>query len=309
MEWVWVSRNSLVWAVVFFIAIGARAAEVFHVASFNLENYLLKATENRPAKSAEARAKIRETLRAIRAEVVGLQEVGGPEALRELQSELKAEGLVYPYSEMVGGTDTNIHLAVLSQFPITARRPHTNDSFLLFGRRFWISRGFLEVEIQVNTNYSFTLINAHLKSRLPIPAADEAQLREQEAIVLRGIAAQRLEENPNLNLVVLGDFNDTKSSPAMRALLGGRNALIDTRPAERNGDEAVETRARTAQRNVTWTYYYAADDSYGRIDYVLISRGMAREWREDETYVFTGANWGVASDHRPVIAGFLVPQN
>jgi hypothetical protein len=77
--------------------------------------------------------------------------------------------------------DTNIHIAVLSKFPIVARHPHTNDEFLLDGRRFRVSRGFAEVEIQVATNFTFTLIAAHLKSRLQTPIADEAEERFAEA--------------------------------------------------------------------------------------------------------------------------------
>src|SRR2546430_4302639 len=49
---------------------------------------------------------------------------------------------------------------------------------------------------------------AHLKSRREVPEADEAELREQEAIVLRGIIDARLKANPAANLIVLGDFND-----------------------------------------------------------------------------------------------------
>ena len=40
---------------------------------------------------------------------------------------LDADGLSYPHWEWVSGADTNIHVAVLSRFPILARRPHTND--------------------------------------------------------------------------------------------------------------------------------------------------------------------------------------
>jgi hypothetical protein len=35
-----------------------------------------------------------------------------------------------------------------------------------------------------------------------------------------------------------------------------------------------------------------------------VSPGMAREWVKDESYVFTAANWGLGSDHRPVVVGF-----
>jgi exonuclease III len=56
--------------------------------------------------------------------------------------------------------------------------------------------------------------------------------------------------------------------------------------------------------NVTWTYYYNVEDTYSRIDYILLSPGMAREWLKSETYVLSLPNWGVGSDHRPIVAGF-----
>jgi endonuclease/exonuclease/phosphatase family metal-dependent hydrolase len=55
---------------------------------------------------------------------------------------------------------------------------------------------------------------------------------------------------------------------------------------------------------VTWTHYFARDDSYSRIDYIFLSAGMAREWNRSETYVLAAPNWGLASDHRPIVAGF-----
>ena len=32
---------------------------------------------------------------------------------------------------------------------------------------------------------------------------------------------------------------------------------------------------------------------------------MAREWRKEGTYILTLPDWGVASDHRPLVAEFL----
>jgi endonuclease/exonuclease/phosphatase family metal-dependent hydrolase len=281
------------------------AAEVFRVATYNLENYLHAPLGTRPAKSLEGRAKIRESLRAINADVVALQEIGGTNVLMELRASLMSEGLDYPFWEHVPGWDTNIQVAVLSRFPITARRPHTNDSFLLFGRRFRVSRGFAEVDIKVNDRYSFTLLTTHLKSRRPVPDADEAELREQEALLLREKIDARLAADPNANLIVLGDLNDTHDSKSTRAVIGrGKHALIDTRPAERNGDNQPNPNPRYEPRHVTWTYHYGKEDSYQRIDYILLSRGMAREWNKEETYVLTLPNWGVGSDHRPVVARF-----
>ena len=47
------------------------------------------------------------------------------------------------------------------------------------------------------------------------------------------------------------------------------------------------------------------EDSYSRVDYVLISRGLARAWVEKDTFIVTLPNWGSGSDHRPIVATFV----
>jgi endonuclease/exonuclease/phosphatase family metal-dependent hydrolase len=299
-------RKVCLWFFLLVCAPTLLRAGVFRIAAYNVENYLDQPTETRRfVKSPEARAKIRESIHALNPDVISFEEMGSTNALLELRAALKNEGLDFPYWEHVSGFDTNIHLAVLSKFPITARRPHTNENFLLNGRRFGVSRGFLEVEIQVTTNYSFTLLGAHLKSKRPAPEADEAELRLQEARLLRERVDALLKANPNANVVVLGDFNDTRDSASTKEVVGkGKLKLIDTRPAERNGDNAPNPNPRFSPMNVTWTYYYGVQDTYSRIDYILLSPGMARDWIKSETYVLAAPNWGVGSDHRPVVAGF-----
>ena len=297
--------RSVVIALALLLCSRFAGAETFRVAEYNVENYLAEATDTRSAKTAEAKAKVRESIRALKPDVLALEEMGSTNALLELRDSLKAEGLDLPYWEHVSGFDTNIHVAILSKFPLAARRPHTDDSFLLSGRRYRVSRGFAEVDVQVNTNYSFTLIAAHLKSKRAVAQADEAELRLEEAKLLREKIDARLAANPNVNLVVLGDFNDTKDSPSTKAVIGrGKNKLIDTRPAERNGDNTPSPNPAWEPRNVTWTHYYGKDDAYSRIDFILLSPGMVREWVKNETYVLSIANWGVGSDHRPILATF-----
>ena len=64
-------------------------------------------------------------------------------------------------------------------------------------------------------------------------------MRLEEAKLLRETIDARLAANPEANLVVLGDFNDTKDSASTKAVIGrGKLKLVDTRPAERNGDNA-----------------------------------------------------------------------
>lgn len=292
------------------LALCVSGAELLRVATYNVENYILRSNETRSIKPPESRAKIREHLLAIKADVIALQELGGADALQDIQQGLKSAGFDYPHSEIVYGWDTNIQVGVLSRFPIVARRPHTNDSYLLQGRRFHVGRGFLEVDIRVNPQYTFTLMTTHLKSRRQVAEGDEAEMREQEAILLREKIDTRLSANRDANLVVLGDLNDVRDSRSTRAVLGrGRNALVDTRPAERNGDNLPNPIPRYDPRNITWTHFYGKEDTYSRIDYILVSPGMAREWVKDQTYIFATANWGLASDHRPVVAAFHAKEN
>lgn len=285
------------------------SAELFRVATYNVETYLNQPTETRKrVKSPEARAKIRESIRAINPDVLALEEIGDTNALMELRGALQAEGQVFADWEFVPAFDTNIHLAVLSKFPIVGRRAHTNDAFLLDGRKFQVKRGFAEVDIQAAPNFTFTLVAAHLKSRLGAGDADEAEERLGEAKVLRSIIDGRLARDPQARLVVLGDFNDTPDSATLKEIIGrGKGKLTDTRPAERNGDIAQSGPTYEA-RDVTWTYFYGKDDTYSRFDYLLISPGMKQNWRPSESRILAISNWGTGSDHRPIEAGFQTSQ-
>jgi endonuclease/exonuclease/phosphatase family metal-dependent hydrolase len=280
-------------------------AQVFRVGTFNVENYIDDPASSRPLKSAEAKAQVCAEILAIKPDVLALEEMGSTNALLELQGALKQSGLDLPYWEHVQGHDTNIHLAVLSRYPMIARQPHTNESFLLNGRRFHVNRGFAEVQIGINPNYKFTLIAAHLKSRLASPLADEEEWRLQEAMLLRHIIDDRLAANPGEKLVVLGDLNDVKDSRTVRTIIGrGKTGLFDTRPAERNGESQAQA-DEAESRPVMWTEYYAKEDVYSRIDYVLVSHALERDWLRRETYVLRFPDWGRASDHRPLVAGFM----
>jgi endonuclease/exonuclease/phosphatase family metal-dependent hydrolase len=295
--------TALLWLT---LTAAAATAATFRVATYNVENYLDQPTATRHAvKSPAAKAQVRATIKAMNADVLALEEMGTTNALLELRAALSAEGCDYPYWEHLTSFDDSIHLAVLSKLPITARRPHPAENFLLDGQQFQVKRGFAELDIQAGTNFTFTLIAAHLKSKLASPDADEAAQRLAEAKLLRALIDTRLAANPDARLIVLGDFNDTPNATSTRAVIGhGKTKLLDTRPAERNGDDQPNPNPRYAPRNITWTDYYGLEDSYTRIDYLLLSPAMKSCWLPDETYIPAIPNWGLASDHRPLVAGF-----
>ena len=288
------------------LAVGIKGADTFTVSTFNVENYFLTKFGSRPMKSKISKAKVVEALISIRPDVLALQEMGRRAALVDLRKRLKVKGLKYPYHEWVIGPDPAIHLAVLSRFPITVHS-HANVMYLLDRRRFQVGRGFGEVLIHVNKNYEFTLLNSHLKSKRPVPQASEAEMRLHEANALRKIIEERLKADASANILVVGDLNDTPNTEPIRNLIGRRvPRLLDLRPFERNGDHLPHpTNPEDLPRRVSWTSFYGLEDSFSRFDYILASEGMARELDRNGTHIHTMENWGVASDHRPVVAKFV----
>ena len=243
-----------------------------------------------------------ESILAAKPDVLALQEVGTTKALAKLQKDLKAKGLNLPYLEHLKSFDPAIHVAYLSRYPFRKITKHYNESYLLNGRRLHVSRGFAEVQISVR-GYEFSLINAHLKSKRKVPEADQAEMRLQEAYRLRRIIDSRLKSNPEINLVVLGDFNDYYNSKPVKAIVGrGNSRLVDTRPSERNGDSGPNLRnSKWFPRDISWTHFYGVEDVYSRIDYIMLSPGMARELDRANSSIPVVPNWGHGSDHRPVV--------
>lgn len=274
----------------------------FRIATFNVENYLVRPAPGRAPKTESGRQAVARHLAALQPDVVALQEIGDAEALKDLQARLRALGVELGEHEIVRGHDTNIHVAVLSRFPFVERHPHERETYLLDGRRMRVSRGFAQVTFAPCPGYEVTLLVAHLKSKRGVGAALESSMREHEARLLREKVDVILEARLDANVVVCGDFNDSMESPALRLVMGrGPRGLVDTRPGER-GPAAPP--GPSGQRCVTWTHHFAREDAYTRIDYILLSRGMAREWRRQGTFVQAVPDWGVASDHRPLVAEF-----
>lgn len=277
----------------------------FSVATYNLEFYVDQPTLSVKPKTEASRRVIRESIKAVNADVIALQEVGTTNALLELRASLKKEGLDYPHWDYVVGRDPSLHLAFLSKHPITARNHHRNESYLHQGRRWYVSRGFGQVEIKVEDDFRLTLITAHLKSQRIIAEADQAELRAEEAILLRERIDDILKKNPNAHLLVLGDLNDKYGSRPIRTILGrGKGALFDIRPEEyKSGLPGMAEK----RRDIVWTHFYAKEESYSRIDYILASPAMKRYLDSDQSFVLARPDWGIGSDHRPVKATFVLP--
>jgi len=291
-----------------FLSLWAIAADTFTVATFNVENYFLTPFATRKSKTTVSRAKVAEAIVSIKPDVLALQEMGRKVALADLRNRLSRKNLIYPHVVWLPGPDSAIHLAVLSQFPIVGHYSKTNVTYLLDRKRFQVSRGFVEIEIQVNPDYKFTLFNAHLKSMRQVTLADHAEMRLEEARALRRLVEKRLKANPVENILLVGDLNEFPSKDPVRVLIGKRSPrLVDLRPFEKNEDqERSPVYANDLSRRVTWTHFYRKEDRFSRLDYILASQGMMNEL--DSSFVHVMPDWGVASDHRPVVARFATKE-
>jgi endonuclease/exonuclease/phosphatase family metal-dependent hydrolase len=86
----------------------------------------------------------------------------------------------------------------------------------------------------------------------------------------------------------VGDFNDAKSSPVLARF---------RQQGERQLFFAVDA---TDSRGERWTYRFDREDSYTRVDYILVSETLWRQPTLIRAEIVDGEEVSVASDHRPV---------
>lgn len=264
--------------------------------AWNLRNYLHTVAPPATAtprdtkpKPLEEVAAVTRILTSLRPDILGVCEIGGRQDLSALQRRLMDAGLELPHSELVQAADPGRHLGLLSRYPIIARQSQSALHYLLDETKLPVQRGFLDVTVQVTASWQLRCVGAHLKSRRDVPEAGEALMRRNEAHLLRQYADALLTADPDTNLLVYGDFNDTRDEPAVRAITGTRgsdNYLTAITPADAAGQR--------------WTYYYPESDTYSRIDFLLASKGLNPEIDEEKSTIYSGSDWFSASDHRAI---------
>lgn len=265
------------------------------VATYNVENYtaadrMVEGVFRRNYPKPEAaKAALRTAIRELAADILFLQEMGVQGYLEELQRDLRAEGSPYSFATVLEAADSDRHLAVLSRYPVVATRKHTDLVISYFGSKEPVKRGLLEVEVEL-AGRPVSAFVVHLKSRHTDRADDpeSAVRRAAEATAVRDRILERFPQPEDARFLVLGDFNDAKSSRPIRAFLSrGKLALSTLLPA-------------FDSRGETWTYRYAKDDSYSRVDHILVSPGLRHMVKTGRAVILDSAAVGLASDHRPV---------
>jgi endonuclease/exonuclease/phosphatase family metal-dependent hydrolase len=219
--------------------------------------------------------------------------MGTTNELAELQRALRDDILDYPHTAWIEGVDPTRHVALLSRFPIVEQRSRTNDTYQLDGHAMRVSRGILDVRIQVSPTYSFRAIVVHLKSKRQTDEGDQAVMRREEARLVRRHVEQILQRDPNENVVVMGDFNDSTNSEAIQTITGtNSHRLFALHPRDRKGYDT--------------THFWKAKREFSRLDYLILSPGMSNEFITGTAQIVDPPRWLDASDHRPVAASFHI---
>ncbi|MFC7335677.1 endonuclease/exonuclease/phosphatase family protein [Haloferula chungangensis] len=281
---------------------GARAASPketttgsLRFVAYNLKNWLTmdRYVDRKPVgstpKPEDERQAIIEILKEAQPDILGVCEIGTKDDLADLQNDLRNVGIDLPHRFHSGGVDDTRRLALLSRFPITASRVPKDLTYKLGDRERGMSRGILDATVDSPAG-ELRFLGVHLKSKREIPDGDQEMMRRAEAHLLRREADRILSDQPDTQLIVYGDMNDTRQASALRTIQGPRN-----------GPTSLKMAYLRDSRGESWTHFWSYQDVYSRFDYILMSPPLVSKIAWDDCRVLDSESWSDASDHRALL--------
>lgn len=245
-------------------------------------------------------------IKAVRADVIVLQEVENLEVLKRFRANYLGGFRAYPHAVVVDGNDPRkIDIAVLSKYPLTHLRSYQELKASPRKRGFIFSRDCLEVDVDIGGN-TLTLFGNHFKSM--VGGRNRTRKRRMlQAATVKQLVRQRFGDKPGEQpFIILGDFNDyanddKEGKSGIRSLVRW-NQIYDVN--------------RELPPDERWTHYFKGRRKYSQLDYILVSNALRDRIRE--VYIerrgqppraerFTGkrfpgvSNKKKASDHCPVV--------
>ena len=271
-------------------------SSTFTLATYNVKNLFddqddpYHVDESTPAKPRDELERVADVIREIDADILALQEVEERGYLERYLEALLPD-LDYQHVVHYEGNDLRgIDVCLLSRLPIGAV---TSFRHLRFRdeqnvpRRF--NRDLLRVEVFPESGDAFEVWVVHLKSNHGGRELAET-IRLGESREIRRLLDQRLEDDPQAQFVICGDFNDTFASPTMQAIVGvGGQALACFRNELSNPD----------------TFTFNRAPYLSMIDFILCSPAMARRHQSGSYHVRVSSLKESGSDHNPVSCRFF----
>lgn len=254
------------------------------VATYNVKSLFDgKVSSNEKPKSEKELKALAESIKDMNAEVIALQEVSSKSTLKNFNDSY-LKGLGY---EIAMKEDNNLDTAILTKLPVLNLK---NNKELGNG-------DLLQVKLKANAGYSFTLFVAHLKSSNQKVNPDPQMMQSVQNI--RDFIKQYERENRFSNYILAGDLNAKPDSIELQGILDPRSSGL-------NFHDIV------TQDLGNDVYTYHPKKNRARLDYLLVSAGMVREYNRNSVKIHTSPKNGTtnvyleASDHLPITAKFNV---
>lgn len=310
------------------------------VATFNVENLFARFQFRRNVKDPEkiirdgwtvnhtyfsiynetAKAITAETIKALDADVLALQEVENLDTLRKFRTDYLGGRKGYPYAIIIDGNDPRrIDVALLSRYPLANIQTHSH-LWSTELRWYLFSRDCLVADVQGPGGFTFTLFVNHFKSMLDRgdPKNGRQNTRHKRLVQSRAvkqIVTAKFGTNAGTYpFVVLGDFNDYLQADEQGE--SGITELVEW-------DQVVNVVDRLPE-DEHWTHFFKGSSSgslnpvYHQLDYLLLSkslaernlhsphierRGLPRRASQysGERFPGVGQNSPKASDHCPIV--------
>jgi len=271
------------------------------IASYNLENYLpmarringqLRTDAGKPESEKQAVVRM---IASVHPDLLGVMEVGEQGQLEDLQRRLRKSGIDFPHTEYLQAADSTRHVALLSRYPIVERHSQNDIPLRVNGVTLHSPRGILDITVEPSPGQRIRLLCVHLKAKLEVAEYDQNGLREAEAQYLRRRVREILSQDPDVRLILMGDFNDTKNEKSIWQIQG-----------KPEWPDSMKALPLADDRGEFWTHYWAAADIYSRIDYIMVCKRLEAEVVPAESGIARPPFWSEASDHCPI---FLTLKN
>lgn len=264
------------------------------IGSYNIKNLFddkddpYHRDEGTNAKPREEMVRVAKVIREINADVLALQEV---ESRGYLQKFVDAMLYDMGYKHIVhfeGNDGRGIDVCLISRVPVgevTSHRHHVFKGHDGEGQVF--GRDLLRVELLPKGGDSFEVWVVHLKSNSGGKELNEP-IRLGECREVHRIMKRRLEKDPDVSLILCGDFNDEFDTKTIQTIQGEPPLLKTT------FDDVPEKSRITYNRN----------PYRSMIDFMLCSPAMAERMVPGSFRIRAGTNEDSGSDHNPILARF-----
>lgn len=232
-------------------------------------------------------------LRIADADIVVLQEFESAKFLQQLASDSLSD-MGYLYFADAPSHTWYMNVVIMSRFPLGVLSTYGNVTTPVVD--YLNEKGEQETQHRINTRmwsmdvfpsieYHFQVTGLHLKAGR---GERNIGMRLGQINFLKSQFARRMSDNPNSNLLIVGDLNATPESEEIITLL-------DKGP---NGNKFVDPLAPT-------TLTHPSDSVTRRLDYILPNVNMRNELLEVQVkYFFSPDTMRIISDHLPVMARF-----